>query len=435
MRINLQLLVALCILVMQACVPFNPIDLPGSSQMPPCDQQVPIVFAHGNQASGDTYTLQYQRFEANGYCPDRLFAFDWNTIGVEASAQKLAQFILEVLRETGADKVHLVGHSAGSYLSYRFLKQQVQADLVDKYVHIGGAGYGAPAGPPGNYLPTLNIWSTYDFVVPGGNIPGAINVMYGDQDHLEIATSAESFEAMYAFFQGMPPATTEIPPTEELVISGKAVSFGENIPGTGGTVEVYAVDPATGQRLSASPDALFTVEEFGFWGPFEAEQDTYYEFLVYTGQPGDRPIHYYTEPFTASNRHFYLRTYPPANSLALLLLGIIPSDDGQAINAAFAVNQSFVSGRDVLTANGIDIATSEIAAAELFTVAIFLYDDNDNGQTDLTVVPEFEDLSIGALDFFQPPSTGYTEFEFNGRVLRMPNRPSASEGVNVGIFW
>jgi pimeloyl-ACP methyl ester carboxylesterase len=434
MKFNRFLWIAATVLFWQSCIPFNPIDLPGSSQVPPCDQQVPIVFAHGNQASGDTYSLQIQRFEQNGYCPDRLFAFDWNTLGVEASAQKLAQLILEVRRETGAEKVHLVGHSAGSFLGYRFLKQQVRADLVDKYVHIGGSGYGNPAGPPGNYLPTLNIWSTYDFVVTGGNIPGAINVMYTEQDHLEVATSAESFEAMYMFFTGMPPSTTELQPSEELIISGKAVSFGENIPGTGGNVEIYAVDPATGNRLSETPDAIFDVEEFGFWGPFEAQPGTYYEFLVYANQPGDRPIHYYTEPFIRSNRHLYLRTYPPANSLATLLLGIIPSDDDQSISAAFSANRSVIAGRDMLLANGVDIATEEVAAAELFTVAVFLYDENDNGASELTSVPEFESLSIGALDFFQPPNDGFTEYVFNGRALRMPNRPSFTDGVNVAIF-
>lgn len=430
-----KLLSILCLSIFLAsCVPFVPIDLPSSSQLPPCDEQTPIVFAHGNLASGDTYSLVVQRFEQNGYCSDRLFAFDWNTIGFEANKQKLTQFIFEVLRETGAEKVHLVGHSAGSYLGYDFLKQQLRADLVDKYVHLAGEGYSQPAGPGGS-VPTLNVWSEFDFVVPGSDMGGAFNLSFEDKDHFEVATSAETFEQMYLFFLGEPPASTTLLPTEELIISGKAVSFGENIPATGGTIEIYKIDPSNGERISQ--EAIFEIREFGFWGPFEAEQDTYYEFLVYTGLPGDRPIAYYTEPFLRSNQLFYLRTYPPQNSLASALLNAIPSDDDISISAAFSANRSVITGRDELTADGIDLATPEFASPEQFSIAIFLYDDNDNGVTDLFSVAAFDEIAnLTGVDFYKAGDIeGFTTYVYNGRTLRIPNKPSESEGFSVGIFW
>jgi hypothetical protein len=47
----------------------------------PCDKnQLPIVMAHGLLASGDTYANQFMRFTANGFCAERLFVFDWNTL-------------------------------------------------------------------------------------------------------------------------------------------------------------------------------------------------------------------------------------------------------------------------------------------------------------------------------------------------------------------
>ncbi|MCS6820106.1 MAG: hypothetical protein NZ522_09170, partial [Chitinophagales bacterium] len=49
---------------------------------PTCDNsQPPLVMVHGALASGDTYASQFMRFSANGFCEDRMFVFDWNTVG------------------------------------------------------------------------------------------------------------------------------------------------------------------------------------------------------------------------------------------------------------------------------------------------------------------------------------------------------------------
>ena len=184
-----------------SCNPFIPVDFPMSSQEIPCNEQIPIVFAHGLLASGDTYSLQVQRFEQNGYCSDRMFAFDYNTIGLDNNKGRLNQFINEVLKETASDKVFLVGHSAGSNLSYDFLKLVNESQKISKYVHIGGNPFDTPAGPSAE-IPTLNIWSPADFVVPGGNIPGATNLELEGKDHFEVASSEASFIAMYEFFYG-----------------------------------------------------------------------------------------------------------------------------------------------------------------------------------------------------------------------------------------
>ena len=48
----------------------------------------PIVALHGFLASGDTYAQQFQRFNTNGYCWDKLYVYDWNTtaFGADVSA-------------------------------------------------------------------------------------------------------------------------------------------------------------------------------------------------------------------------------------------------------------------------------------------------------------------------------------------------------------
>ena len=80
----------------------------------PCDNKAaPVVFVHGFLGSGDTWAPQVQRFVSNGVCHDRFFAFDWNSTGGGAADLLLEKFIDSVLVLTGAEKVHLAGHSAG----------------------------------------------------------------------------------------------------------------------------------------------------------------------------------------------------------------------------------------------------------------------------------------------------------------------------------
>src|SRR5262245_46092292 len=41
---------------------------------------MPIVFMHGFLASGDSYAKHTMLFTSNGYCGNRLFVYDWNTV-------------------------------------------------------------------------------------------------------------------------------------------------------------------------------------------------------------------------------------------------------------------------------------------------------------------------------------------------------------------
>ena len=65
----------------------NPSNPPADAAVPPpcSDGRRPVVMAHGFLASGDTWATQAQRFASNGYCPDSVFAFDYNTLDQGAS--------------------------------------------------------------------------------------------------------------------------------------------------------------------------------------------------------------------------------------------------------------------------------------------------------------------------------------------------------------
>jgi pimeloyl-ACP methyl ester carboxylesterase len=410
----------------------TPVDTPA------CDSSyTPIVFVHGFLASGDTYASQVQRFTSNDYCPDYLYAFDWNTLGNQGEAlSQLDALIDQVLQAHDADRVHLAGHSAGGGLCYSYLSDPARASKVAAYAHIGSSEQPGPAGPNGE-VPTLCIWSAGDKVVAGSDIPGATNTSFSDLDHYQVATSAPTFEALFSFFNNGKTATTsQIVAEDELSLGGRVVTLGENKPQEMATVEIYEVDPATGLRLRAAPDATFTTDAQGYWGPWTGEPGLPYEFFVRTANASDRPIHYYREGFVRSNGLIYLRMFPPPTSLAGILLAGLPKDDAQSVMAVFSANQAVIHQRDQLSADGFDLAVDQYANADKTTIAFFLYDDGD-GQSSGNIHPAFGFLNVflTGIDYHIPADpSGSVALVYNGRTLHVPKWGSDTEGVSVVVF-
>ncbi len=423
----------------------DPGSKPVDAAVPPAcqDEHRPVIMVHGFLASGDTWALQSLRFQSNGYCPDQLHTFDYNTLDQSIDhATALDAFVDGVLAASGASQVDLAGHSMGGALGYEYLDDAVRAAKVASYAHVGSLPQDGPAGPNGE-LPTLNIWSVDDYVIDdASDIPGADNLMLPGKDHYAVATCTEAFAAIYAHFNGgAAPENDDITPQTEPVIllAGKAVALGENTPAEGWTVDVYAVDSDTGERRTSSPLASFLVAPDGWWGHFPAQAETHYEFHVHPGDEAtedDIPIHYYLEPFVRTNRHVYLRTMPSPNSLAGLLLGDVDYTDDAAVLVNFTASTAILHATDSLTVNGVQLATAELATAEDTTIALFLYDDNANGSSDETPIPIFSSLPfLKGMDLFLPATPGATNtVDFNGRRLNTPSWPSATEGVTITVF-
>jgi predicted esterase len=412
-------------------------DKGGQNQEEVCDKSwFPLVLVHGFLASGDTYEKQALRFTSNRVCGDRIFTFDWNTLGGQNNEQKLKSFIDEVIANTGADKIFLAGHSAGSNLCYEVLSDPNYANLVAAYAHLAGNGRPGPAGPDGK-VKTLNLYSSADPIVAGSDIPGASNIRFTDLDHYEVATSATSFEKLFSFFFSREPSTLEILPStsETITISGKSLSLGENIPEVGAEIEVYETDASTGERLSEFPLHTFTVDDKGNWGPFEAKRQQTYEFFLLPIRDS-RPIHYYRTGFVRNNALVYLRSLPPAGSAAGLLLSGLPRDDNQSVVAIFTANQAVIHGRDELYCNDIELSKPSLAPASASNIAWFLYDSNNNGVSDVTGIFTFGLLPfLTGVDIYFPAADRRSfRAVFQGQELNFSNWKSASEGLIVLVF-
>lgn len=270
----------------------------------------------------------------------------------------LRQEVLAMLQRTGARQVVLVGNSRGGNAIRHFICNGGGQQWVSHAVLGGATNHGVQAIPgfnednefsgTGPFLSQLNApknaqgdevcgpakWLTIrsdnndKFAQPDGQwlgmkgkatnvsfagpeLKGATNVVIPRIDHRETSYSAAAFEATYRFITGHAPQVA-IRPEEQVVLNGKLVGLGlnpqdpksgnypNNLPLAGASLTVYAVDPLTGQRLGNAVHRK-TVGPDGLWGPFKAQAQTAYEFVI--------------EAQSYATTHIYRSAFPRASDI------------------------------------------------------------------------------------------------------------------------
>ena len=268
----------------------------------------------------------------------------------------LREEVQAVLKRTGAAQVVLVGNSRGGNAIRNFICNGGGQNLVSHAVLGGTPNHGVQAIPgvneanefsgTGPFLSQLNApknaqgdevcgpakWMTIrsdnndKFAQPDGlwigmkgkatnvtfagpELKGATNVVIPKIDHRETSYSAAAFEATYRFITGQSPQAL-IRPEAAVVLNGKLFGLGlnpqdptsgnysNNLPLAGASLTVYAVDPLTGQRQGAAVHRK-TAGADGLWGPFKAQTQTAYEFVIEA--QGYATTHVYRSPFPRSS--------------------------------------------------------------------------------------------------------------------------------------
>ncbi|MEM3512085.1 MAG: alpha/beta fold hydrolase [Candidatus Jordarchaeales archaeon] len=393
----------------------------------------PIVFVHGGAGSAQQFESQAMRFTSNGYPPEYLKVFEYDSsFTVETFAkvlERLDAFIDRVLEETGADKVDLVGHSLGTVVSLQYLAYAPHRLKVAHYVNIDGSGgLRAPRG-----IPTLALWSNLSTV---HELLGAVkNIWVPEQTHTQLCTSAETFAEMYKFLTGREPNTVNIIPEDEIQVAGRVVIFPHNTYNDiNGTLHIWELDDETGHRVEKDPVASFSITApDGKWGPFNATRGTYYEFeFVRDG----RPIHHiYREPFIRSNYWVTLLTSAPggisdnvnvSESHVMLLL---------MRNKEFWGDQG--DKNDILLINGTNVITPNHCPVSKLVCGIWVYDKDSDGVSNTeTPIQVFHSLLFQTgVDLYVPASpngTGVLNITLISRggeaiqTINVPNWPSNS---------
>ncbi|HEX7436834.1 MAG TPA: twin-arginine translocation pathway signal, partial [Caldimonas sp.] len=176
----------------------------------------------------------------------------------------------------------------------------IRSDNNDKFAQADGVWIGR-RGTPTNVT------------AEGPALKGAENVVIAGIDHRETSFSPKAFEQAYRFLTGAPAATLEVVPEARVVLDGKVSglglnnlqgSYANNLPLVGATLEVYATDPATGERRGPAAHRK-SIGADGLWGPFVADGTASYEFVI--SAPGYAATHIYRSPFARSSRIVNLR--------------------------------------------------------------------------------------------------------------------------------
>ena len=278
--------------------------------------------------------------------------------GRSGSAENMAFLSAEVdrlLRSTGASRVVLIANSRGGYAVRNYIANGGGAEKVSHAILCGTPNHGVWADPgsrignefngAGPFLTALNApkGANGDEVTPGLKwltirsdrndkyaqpdavwigapgaatnvsfdgpaLKGAENIVIAGIDHRETAFSAKAFDAMLRFLTGRASPAAPIAPETAVVLDGKLSGYGvlnrdgtapSNLPLVGATLEVFAVDAASGERLGAAAHRK-TIGEDGRWGPFAGAPAASYEFVV-SGVPGYAVTHIYRSPFPRSS--------------------------------------------------------------------------------------------------------------------------------------
>jgi hypothetical protein len=381
------------------------------------------------------------RFESNGYPANYIAVHEYDSSysinTMEDVWAGLDQLIDNLLEQTGADQVDIIGHSLGTVVMYGYLGSSPErAAKVAHYVNVDGM---PAAAPPGGVL-TLAIWAGRG--APDRQIVGATNVTVPDQTHVQSATSAESFVEMYKFFTGKDPATTDIVPgpASQVELAGRAVTFPQNQGATNATLEIWKVDGDTGGRIGKKAEAVYSLGADGSWGPFQAKGGQHYEFVVL--REGLSTAHFYYEPFIRSDYLIRLNLDPPVDGVGSLM----DTSDHQS-NMLILRYREFWGDQgvedDTLQVNGVNVVNAATSPLSKRVNGVFVYDKGADGASDLTApIPAYFAITfLTGVDLFIPgatPPTGTTLVVLTPRggggktqVINVPNWASSTERITV----
>ncbi len=345
------------------------LDLAAAAQAapPPVSNVPPMLFVHGNGDHAALWLTTLWRMESNGIAPGRMLAFNFsdplarsddkvaqvNRSSTEDQRRELASAVAELKRTTGASRIALIGNSRGGYAIRNYIKNggaqdvshavlcgvpnhgvfdwddnpgsefngrgpflrglndgdsevtpataflTLRSDGLDKYAQADGRFIGKPGTPTG---------VTSD----GPALKGATNLVLGAVDHRETAFSPRAFREIYKFVAGREPDRIAIEPDASVRLSGLVTATPggtpTNQPVAGASVEVFRVDPESGERKGNAIHASQTAAD-GQWGPAQVAPDWYLEIVL--TQPGAPTTHFYRSPFPRSSEIVHLRAARP----------------------------------------------------------------------------------------------------------------------------
>jgi triacylglycerol lipase len=118
----------------------------------------PILFIHGYGGNGGNFCAMIERFRADGWTDNELYAYNYSFVASLATdAEEIRGQVDQILATTGAKKVDIIAHSAGSVSSRYYLKNLAGDSKVDAWVSLGGPNHGTDTALNCSFTPCLEI--------------------------------------------------------------------------------------------------------------------------------------------------------------------------------------------------------------------------------------------------------------------------------------
>ncbi len=330
--------------------------------------QPPVIFVHGNGDSAALWQTLVWRFESNGFARENLFAFNFtdptardddtkeqpNRSSAADQVRELTAQIEQVLAQTRAPKLSLVGSSRGGITIRNALMQEGMAAKVSHVVLCGTPNHGVFAfdallgsefNGRGTILSRLNAqpdeitagpqWMTIrsdgldkyaqadgrfigrpgvptNVTAEGPELKGAVNVVLNALDHRETAFSPRAFREIYKCIAGREPDRIAIAVENPLRISGLVTGLADgtatNRPLVGALVQVFVLSPDSAERVGG-PIYEGRSSATGAWGPAIPPFGLPLEFVVTAD--GYPVTHIYRGAFPRSTSLMHLRPGKP----------------------------------------------------------------------------------------------------------------------------
>ncbi|MDE5444546.1 hydrolase [Bradyrhizobium sp. CSA207] len=327
----------------------------------------PILFVHGNGDYDALWMTTLWRMESNGIARARMLAINFtdpnarsddsveqaNRSSTEDQRRELAAAITELKRRTGAPRVALVGSSRGGYATRNVVRNGGAADVSHAVLcgtpnhgvfatddtlgsefngrgaFLRGLNEGESEVTPGVAFLTLRSDGMDKYAQPDGRfigkpgvptgvtaegpeLKGATNLVLGALDHREVAFHPRAFREIYKFIAGREPVRIAIMPEQNVRLSGLVTGtpggVSTNRPVAGATVDIFRVEPETGERKGGAVHSSKTGAD-GRWGPAEVDAASSLEFVLTS--PDAPTTHFYRSPFPRSSDVVHLRAARP----------------------------------------------------------------------------------------------------------------------------
>jgi triacylglycerol lipase len=167
--------------------------LPSAASAQTCRGE-PVVLVHGTFGDSSNWGYMAPQLRAQGYCT---FALDYGNRGtgdIPTSARQLSSFVDGVLKQTGAAKVDIVGHSQGGMMPRYYLKNLGGVAKVDDLIGLAPSNHGttSPLAPYAYTCPACRqqvAGSPFITALNAGDeTPGDVSYTQIETNHDEVVT-------------------------------------------------------------------------------------------------------------------------------------------------------------------------------------------------------------------------------------------------------